>query len=72
MKRYVQYLATASFVIEVDVPEDTPADQVTAKARELADEKCPEVEPGSLCWQCARDWDLSDAEQDTSEDGVWS
>lgn len=61
---YVQYLATASFAIKVQAKDE-------AAAREAADEKFAEVAPGGLCYQCARDWDLGDAEQDDRDGGVW-
>ncbi len=71
---YVAYLATASFVVEVEIDDaGMTKEQAIATARELADddEHYGAKHPGSLCHQCARTMDVGDFEQDTSEDGVW-
>lgn len=72
MKAFVYYRTEASFVIEVDIPDETPADERADVAREAADEAYGEKAPSGLCHQCSGSIDLGgDWEQLEGEDGVW-
>lgn len=70
MQASVHYIAGASFVIDVEIPDDTPEDERVEAAREAADNAFPKKHPGSLCHQCASHYDLGDFEQDPDDDGV--
>lgn len=69
MKMVVYYETTASFPIEVDVPDDTAAEDIEAVAYDLADTIRDEHGPtGSLCHHCAVKIDIGDFEPTSVED----
>jgi len=70
MRASVHYISGTSFVIDVEIPDDTPEGERVNAARKAADAAYREKAPGSLCWQCSSHYDLGDFEQDSSDDGV--
>jgi len=69
MLKTVYYTTTASYGIDVEVPDDTPEDEINDVARDLAEDKRCEEAPPTLCYHCSK-LDLGEFEQDDSEYGV--
>lgn len=70
MKALVYYQATASFAVEVEVPEDWDREEFGDErevARDLADR---EADYPTLCWHCSKKLDLSDFDLDDTDGGV--
>ncbi len=70
---HVMYQTTASFVVTVDIDTAGMDEQEAVEAaRDAAEEAFGEQAPGSLCHQCAGNYDLGDFEQGSDDGAVWA
>lgn len=70
MKATVYYTTTASALIQVDIPDDTPEDERISVARQMADEELDSKGLPGLCWSCSNTYDLGEVEQERGPDSV--
>lgn len=65
MKMDVEYVDYATFVIQVEIPDDTPEDERKDAAIDAAEADNPSPyrgqAPGGLCHRCSSIYDLSGA-----------